>query len=88
MLCSLRLLGGVAAIALLHLLEVILFGLEIEGHRTRKWQERQATLFELLEALSRVGLRLVDTVELDAVAGRSDVQVPVPCAADISRLGL
>ena len=71
MLCTL--LGGVAAIALLHLLDVVLLGLEIERYRARERQKWQATLLKLLEALSCVGLRLVDTVKFDAVARRRDV---------------
>lgn len=54
--CSVHLLGGVTPIALLHLLEVLLICLKIEGHRTRERQERQTTILELLEALSRTGL--------------------------------
>jgi len=60
--------GRVATITLLHLLEVVLVGLKIEGHRARERQEWQALVLELLEALGCAGLRLVDTVQLDAVA--------------------
>ena len=79
---------GVATITLVHRLQVVLIGLEIEGHRPRQRQERQATLLELFEALGCAGLRLVYTVKLDSMAGRSNVQVPIPCAADKCRLGL
>lgn len=82
------LLRGVTTIALLHFIEVFLLRLEIKRHRTCKWQERQALLLKLLKSLSSAWLGLVDTVKLNAMARRSDVQIPVPCAADVSGLGL
>lgn len=82
------LLRGVTTIALLHFTEILLLRLEVKRHRTRKRQERQALLLKLLKSLSSAWLGLVDTVKLDAMAGRSDVQIPIPCTADESGLGL
>jgi len=62
----------------LHFCLVVVIVLQVHWQWLRDGEHFQSLLLDELETGSSSGTRLVDTVDRDAVASRSDVQIPVP----------
>ena len=58
------------------MLEILLRILEFPLHRTGERLEALAMRFDLSKTSRGLGLTLVDAVDLDSVARRSDMQIP------------
>lgn len=70
----------------LHLRFILLVALQIDFQRFCDWEKIDTLLFKPLHPFGSSGFGSVDAEDFDAVAGRSDMKIPIPRTSHIGRL--